>query len=151
MYGRYGNDSLNRFLFGTILVIFVADLIIAVAVPEGIAKTVINICLSVLSLLIIVVFIGRTYSRKIQKRRKENQAFLNVRGAIIRYFSNNTSHSTKSNNVDTDGFIFRDCTKCHATLRLPRKEGRNSVKCPKCSHSFFVTAKAFDKNSVKKK
>ena len=73
MYGRYGNDNLNKFLFGTILVIFVADIILTVALSDGTAKTILNISLSLASAAVIVLYIGRAYSRKIAKRRRENQ------------------------------------------------------------------------------
>ena len=146
MYGRYGNDNLNKFLFGTILVIFVADIILTVALSDGLAKTVVNISLSLLSAAAIVLYICRAYSRKIAERRRENQIFLRVCNTLARFFTGNTSYSTKSKNLDSEQYIFRDCTHCRTTLRLPRKEGRNRVKCPKCSHSFFVKASKLKTN-----
>ncbi len=33
---------------------------------------------------------------------------------------------------------FRKCPNCHTMLRLPRKTGKHTVKCPCCSHKFKV-------------
>jgi DNA-directed RNA polymerase subunit M/transcription elongation factor TFIIS len=58
-----------------------------------------------------------------------------------RCLSGNVSRGSKSRNLDDQVHIFRDCTKCGSTLRLPRKSGKHSVKCPRCSHSFYVRSK----------
>ena len=77
------------------------------------------------------------------KRRMENAAFMKMWRGVKRFFSANTSKKTKSTNRDDAYYIFRDCTKCGCTLRLPRKVGKHRVKCPRCSHSFKVKAKEY--------
>ena len=142
-YGRNGVDQL--YYFGLILtfVFMIADFILQLALPEGMAKTVIGLCLSTASTVTFVWILFRAMSRNIIKRRKENANFLKALRAVKRFFSGNTSRGTKSYNRDDAYYIFRDCTRCCSTLRLPRKKGKHRVKCPRCSHSFYVKAKEY--------
>ena len=34
--------------------------------------------------------------------------------------------------------IYKKCPACHAVLRLPRRKGKHTTVCPKCSKSFKV-------------
>ena len=141
MYGRYGNDQLNIFLSVLSLVLVVVDLVFQFVPIDALIK---NIAFGVILAAIIAIFAvttWRTLSKNIYKRRRENERFLSFSRFIKRIFTFNTSTKTKTHNQDTDVYIFRDCTKCSATLRLPRKKGRNKVKCPKCSHGFYVKSK----------
>lgn len=141
MYGRYGTDELYTFCSVLSLVLVVANLICSYAITNQTARIIVS---SILLALFVAVFAWNTFrsmSKKIYKRRRENGIFLNIVGALKRFFSFNTSRKTKSKNRDDDFYIFRDCTKCSATLRLPKKKGRHKVKCPKCSHSFYVVSK----------
>lgn len=141
MYGRYGTDEL--YLFGCILslVLIVANFVIQLAVPASPVKTVIGACLLPIYVGLFAWMTFRSLSKNIYKRRRENARFLAVVGWLKRFFTFNTSTKTKSHNADSETHIFRDCTKCSATLRLPRKKGRNKVKCPKCGHRFYVISK----------
>ena len=141
MYGRYGNDELGLFCSVLSLVLVVANLIISVAITNPTANIIVGACLLSAFAGITAWSTFRMMSKKIYKRRRENGIFLNIVGALKRFFTLNTSRKTKSKNRDDDFYIFRDCTKCSATLRLPKKKGRHKVKCPKCSHSFYVVSK----------
>jgi DNA-directed RNA polymerase subunit RPC12/RpoP len=141
MYGRYGNDHLSRFLMIVALILIVADAILRLIIPLGIVRTVVSFSISLAAILLYVLVICRSMSRNIYKRRRENETYLKVSRGVKRFLSMNTSRKTKSRNRDDAYYIFRDCTKCGATLRLPRKQGKHSVKCPKCSHSFYVKSK----------
>ena len=141
MYGRYRTDELYYFLFFLFFAIWLIQLILVAVMPEGLASTIVSLVLSILTFLIIFVMIFRTMSRNIYKRRRENEIYLKSRRAVSRFLKRNTSTKTKSRNFDTAEFIFRDCTNCGATLRLRRNPGKHKVKCPRCSHSFFVKSK----------
>ena len=141
MYGRYGNDHLSRFLMIVALILIVADAILRLVIPLGIVRTVVSFSVTLAAILLYVLIICRSMSRNIYKRRRENETYLKVSRGVKRFLSMNTSRKTKSRNRDDAYYIFRDCTKCGATLRLPRKQGKHSVRCPKCSHSFFVKSK----------
>ena len=141
MYGRYGTDELYYFLFTLFFSLWIIELIVIAILPSGTASNIVSSVFSIVISLIIFFMLFRTMSRNIYKRRCENERYLKVRRAISRFFKRNVSKKTKSRNVDTADFIFRDCTSCGATLRLPRKSGKHQVKCPRCSHSFFVKSK----------
>ncbi len=143
MYGRYGTDNLYMFLTVLILVLIVANMIAGILIPRqyGLVKNIVNASFSFVTLSLLFYAMFRSMSRNIAKRRKENMAYLKAKRAVRRFFSLNISRGTKSRNRDDSFHIFRDCTKCGATVRLPRKPGKHAVKCPSCSHRFYVKSK----------
>ncbi len=143
MYGRYGADEL--YMFFTILstVMLIADLIVGISKMGNVPKLITLSIITVLWCGIMAFTIYRMMSKQIAKRRHENEIYLKALGAVKRIFTLNTSAKSKSNNTDDSSYIFRDCNKCCATLRLPRKSGRHKVKCPRCSHKFYVYAKKY--------
>lgn len=141
MQGRYGIDELYKFSLVLALVLIVAEIIVNLALPDNVVTSYIGLALSILAFSMYVWMMFRSFSRNIYKRRLENQRFLKIKRVIGRFFSFNVSRKSKSRNKDDNFYIFRDCTKCGATLRLPRKRGKHRVKCPRCSHSFFVVSK----------
>ncbi len=143
MYGRYGADELYNFLTYFNIILILSDLLITAFMPESFAKGIVTLVFSIVIFLIFVWEIYRMMSRKIAKRRKENERYLKAKRAVLRLLSANTSKKTRTMNRDDAYFVFRDCTKCGSTLRLPRRVGRNKVKCPRCSHSFYVKAKKY--------
>ena len=140
MYGRYGNDSLSHFCTILALVLILTEVILGF-ILDGLAGAIISLSLGGLAMALYAWILFRCFSRNIYKRRKENEVYLKAFRAVKRTLSGNTSRKTKSRNFDDAYYIFRDCTKCASTLRLPRKTGKNSVKCPKCGHLFYVKSK----------
>ena len=144
MYGRYGADALYNFLtWLNVILILLSFVVTAIMPAEGIATAIVSISFRVVITAIFVWDIFRMMSRNIAKRRRENEIYLRTRGAVKRFFSANTSKGTRSFNRDDAAYVFRDCTKCNSTLRLQRRVGRHKVKCPRCSHSFYVKVKKF--------
>ena len=141
MYGRYGIDALYNFCNIIIIISLFVSLLLSFIVKNEFALATANFCILLLEIFLVVWNISRMFSKNICKRRKENERFLKVASALKRFFTRNTSKKSKSGNIDNYQFIFRDCTKCHATLRLPRKKGRHPVRCPRCSHRFYVRSK----------
>lgn len=141
MYGRYGVDELYKFSMVVFFIIWIAELIVVTAVPSGLAKAIATVSFSTATTLLLFWMIFRTMSRNHFKRRRENMIYLKASRAVKRCLSGNVSRGSKSRNLDDQVHIFRDCTKCGSTLRLPRKPGKHSVKCPRCSHSFYVKSK----------
>ena len=144
MYGRYGTDNLYNFITYFTIVLILADIVVAAFVPEGMVQALISLAFMITIMLLFIWNIYRTMSRQIAKRRRENERYLKIKRAIKRFFSGNTSKSTRTFNRDDATYVFRDCIKCGSTLRLPRRVGKNKVKCPRCSHSFYVKAKKYN-------
>ena len=140
-YGRYGTDKLYYFSLALALAVSVADFITQWLMPESLVKTILGLSASAIVIYLFVWMTFRSMSRNIRKRRLENERFLRFVGFWRRIVTFNTSKGTKSRNADDEFYVVRDCTKCRATLRLPKKVGKNKVKCPRCSHSFYVKVK----------
>ena len=141
MYGRYGIDELYKFSVIVFFVLWIIEIVLNAVIPTGIAKNVVSIIFSLLTSAVIFFTFFRVFSKNIYKRRHENEVYLKLKKGLKIAFSANTSSKSKSIKKDDENYIFRDCTSCGATLRLPRKAGRHSVKCPRCSHVFYVKSK----------
>ena len=99
MYGRYGPDQLNN-----------------VMLILGVALAVIGMLFS----LPLGFFLYRMFSRNANRRRLENQRFMQLlnrlRDRESRYYS---------------------CPRCHQTVRVPRGRGIINIHCPKCGNQFI--------------
>ena len=117
MYGRYGTDDLNQFLLILYIVLLIIDLFIN------------TLLLEILELIIIIVIFYRTFSKKIYKRKKENDKYLEFKKNIFKPFKN-----IKRNYKDRDNYIYKKCHNCKKTLRLPlpNSRGIKHIKCPNC-------------------
>lgn len=121
MYGRNGNDKLNRALFWVYFILLLANIIFKSTV------------LWILELLLVILYMFRFLSRNIYRRQKENRAFLKIWNKISGYFK------LQRNKIrDRKTHVYRKCSHCRATLRLPKKKGKHTVRCPKCNQTFSV-------------
>jgi uncharacterized paraquat-inducible protein A len=121
MYGRYGMDQLYNGLLGVALVLLVASLFIR------------SVVINILVWVILILMLYRTLSRNLTRRRRENELFLKAwnpaksKGKLaIRRMREIKTHR------------YRKCPHCKQMLRLPRKVGKHTVKCPRCSNPFDV-------------
>lgn len=141
MFGRYGVDQLYKFCNILIIILFITSFLLSFIIKNEVVYAWANLIIFALEIFLIVWSISRMFSKNIYKRRRENEIYLRISSAMKRFFTFNTSRKSKSGNRDSYQCIFRDCTKCKATLRLPYKKGRNKVKCPRCGHRFYVKVK----------
>ena len=121
-YGRYGSDTLNK----TLLWIYVALVLIHTVVSMFTDSGLFTLVCSVFSIALVVWIFSRMFSRKIEARRKENQAFCNFFRLRRNKFRDRKTH------------VYKKCPACRAILRLPKAKGRHAVVCPRCKHRFFV-------------
>ena len=121
LYGRYGQDGLNR---------FISLLAIAICLLSFLVRSM-AITVSVLVLLAISLF--RSFSKNFKARKKENEMYEKAAKPVKRlakyWFIRLKSH--KTHRVDT-------CEKCQSILRVPKAAGggKIAIKCPKCGDSF---------------
>ena len=115
MYGRYGNDQLNRFLTVVSLILLVLSLISYLWMLWFVA----------LGLMIWSSF--RCYSRHIYKRRLENERFLKLTRPIKDGWR---LHKNKRRDRKTHRYF--KCKHCRAVLRVPKGKGKIDVTCPRC-------------------
>lgn len=119
MSGRYGTDSFNNFLFYLYLIIAILNIFIN------------SYILYLISTATVLFMFFRMLSRNTSARYRENQKFLTIKNKIT-----GKSSLLKSRVRDRKVYVYKKCPFCKATLRLPRKKGKHTCKCPKCQESF---------------
>ncbi len=119
MQGRYGVDSLSRFLSIVLLAIIILGMFVRIPLSGTI------------TLVILVILYWRMFSRNIPKRYEENQKFLQIRDKLLGRFSNFGSNMSQMK----DYHIYK-CPRCNQKIRIPRGKGHIMVRCPKCGYEF---------------
>jgi len=115
MQGRYGTDKLNMALLIGSLAFEFLYMIFRNAWTGF-------LIFNVLSLILILISIFRTFSKNIQKRYAENQKFERL---LSRLKTLKTHH------------IFK-CSSCGQKIRVPRLHGKRvEIRCPKCGQTFI--------------
>lgn len=128
MRGRYGADTLYWWTFGAIIVLWIVRLILSVFKLRFAAYI-----LNVLSTLLLVFAVFRFFSRNTYKRSAENRAFCRFIGKHKGTFT-----LIRDKFRDRKTHVYKKCPKCKAVLRLPRRSGEHTAKCPKCGERFTV-------------
>lgn len=128
MYGRYGIDQLYKALFCIYLIIMLLGIILGRTVDMKIYSVV-----SVIDLAIIVYTFYRVFSKKIDKRRKENEKWLSLINSIKKRF-----RISKDRWKFRKTHIFRKCPCCKSVLRLKKIKGSHNVSCPNCKNNFKI-------------
>jgi len=120
LYGRYGQDSLNRFISSLALVFCVLSFFIR---------------LNFIYIIVLILFalsLFRSLSKNHTARRRENQAYAKAAKPVKRFFKYWTVRikSQKTHRVYT-------CGQCSSILRIPKSAGggKFEIKCPKCGAS----------------
>lgn len=122
MYGRYGMDTLGTFLLIVYTVMMVLEMILSFFIESPLFYFI----WWLIAFGVIIFAIYRMFSRKIEKRRRENTRFCG-------FFK-----LRKSKFRDRKTHVYRKCPHCHATLRLPKAKGKHNVVCPRCKNRFSV-------------
>ena len=134
LYGRYGADNLYNALFGAELVLLFAGTILSFLGKVEPVLSYVAMAAYTVALGLMIFAMYRFFSRKIDKRRRENLRWLTFKAKFRRKPKIGLP-------LDTADHIFRSCPHCRSTLRLPRQPGRHEVKCPRCGGRFKVKVK----------
>mgnify|MGYP002508232368 CR=1 FL=1 len=118
MAGRYGGDQLNLFLMVLYLTLYVIFLFTRLLVFE------------ILALALITVSIFRSLSRNLERRRAENNRFMQTVRPVVRRW-NTFCFRTQ----DREHRYFK-CPNCGQKMRVPRGKGRITVHCRSCGAVF---------------
>lgn len=121
MYGRYGVDSLYKFLIGLWFVLWFVNLFVG------------SYILSVLMLALFVYTFFRVLSKNHTKRRIENDKYCKIKYDIVEWFK-----YQRDRIKDIKVKRYRRCPGCKVALRLPIKKGTLIVVCPRCRKEFKV-------------
>lgn len=128
MYGRYGVDELSKFSLWVLIAISVIEFFIG--------PFVLRFSVILLRAVLTVWVIFRMFSKNICKRQNENFAFLRIKRKIKEFFQY-LSNKWKYRKTH----VYKKCPSCKSKLKLPRKKGSHTVRCPKCSNNFSVKIK----------
>lgn len=122
-YGRNGPDRITTVLTWISLPLAIVGIF---------ARGVVGYVFWGLYVLCLGYIFFRMLSRNVYARQKEEQAF-------VRFFSKigNFFRLQKRKLTDKD-HVYRKCPSCGSQLRLPKKKGKHSVRCPRCRGEFQV-------------
>ena len=126
-YGRYlsyGLDTLTTIITVFCLVISIVNLFVG------------SILLYILQTCLLIYMFYRLFSKNISRRQKENKIFAD-------FFSNIKASKQLRKRIKSEKntHVYKKCPHCKVVLRLPRKPGDHTVKCPRCGESFEVKVK----------
>ena len=117
----YGVDQLNLFILIVAIVVSLIGRLLDIPFT------------SLLYLALVVLWLFRFFSKNFVLRSNENRKYLE----IISAFKKRVDFE-KRRYADRKTHVYRKCKHCKANVRLPRKKGLHTVKCPKCSERFEV-------------
>lgn len=127
MSGRNGFDSFAKFLIFTALAVSVINMVLSLfsAIAARITSFIVYF------LLIYALF--RILSKNVYARSVENRKFIALFGKVKSWFKLQADRIK-----DAKSAVYRKCPSCKKVLRLPRKKGLHTVKCPCCGNRFKV-------------
>lgn len=106
-----------------------------------------------LQMLVLIYTLFRVFSKNILARENENRAVTawgyKIRDAFRfqkasarlrkdRRAARKAQRTVQKERRKDKEHIYRECPACGATLRLPRKQGKHTVLCPRCGNKFGV-------------
>ena len=128
MYGRNGMDQLSQFmLYLSLFLMIVSAILFSALRRSSIAATILDDA----AIVILLFSYFRAFSRKVEKRRKENLKYLNAIYPISNWFRLKRQRFEMRKNYKL--FL---CPKCKTTLRVPKGKGRINLTCPRCHTKF---------------
>lgn len=123
MYGRYGTDKLNMFLVIMLLVFAVGNFFVR--------NEYFSMVFTSWEFLLIFLIYYRMFSKNISKRYAENQKYLSIENRVRRFFG-----KSKYMQQQRKEFHIYTCPQCKQKIRIPRRKGKISIRCPKCGNEF---------------
>lgn len=118
MYGRYGIDKLSKSLFILSLVFLFLS-----------GRSPIYNLLSLITLALVMI---RTYSKDIEKRRRELSLYFDLTRGIRKFWA-----LSKKKFRDRKTHKYYKCPNCKKDFRVPRGKGKIKIFCPNCGHEII--------------
>ena len=118
MAGRYGGDHLNLFLIALYLILYVVFVFTRLLAFE------------LLGTVLLFISLFRSLSRNLERRRAENNRFLQLVRPISRKWA-----ALRARAHDREHRYFK-CPNCGQQMRVPRGKGRITVHCRSCGAVF---------------
>lgn len=128
MKNRNGLDDLAKFFFWLGIICSCCSIII----PSPYRWYVLGS-----GVLCILYCLFRIFSTKYYNRQKENEVFLKIKN-FFKIKKKEPRYVLDSSNPLK---IIARCPKCKQRMRLPNKEGKHQITCPKCNKQFKLKIK----------
>ena len=130
MQNRYGADH----LYYALMLLYLILLVLRIAF---IRITLVRRILVLVAWAVLIFAIYRVFSTNIDKRRRENDAFLRLLGRAGSAGITNPFENMNFEKREADKKYVR-CPQCKALLRVPRQKGKHTVRCPRCDNRFQI-------------
>ena len=136
--GRYGMRALSD----TPQFVLAAVYLVLVLINMFARSRVIN----AIELVFIGITLFRMFSKDIPRREREHQK---TREILFRWRDSaqnwkqeselkKQQRAVQKERKKDKEHVYRECPTCGATLRLPNRKGKHTVRCPRCGHDFSV-------------
>lgn len=126
MSRRCGLDELNNFI---ILIGFIFILISLFS-----QKWVFTL----LGAFFVILCYVRVFSKKLDKRRKENDFYMRYMGRVVevvRYIK--LCVRMKMKTIKDEEYAYFVCSTCKQIVRVPKGKNKVNIRCPKCNMTFI--------------
>lgn len=123
MYGRYGADQFSRAIVTASLILLIVSNLTGM------------LLLYYLSFSGYVYAVFRMFSRNLQKRAQENEAYLNKTSKWRTEYA-----QAKVRWRNRKQYKYFKCPQCRARMRLTRGVGEKQITCRNCQHTFKQSA-----------
>ncbi len=120
-YMNYGIDLLTKVIAVTCIVLSIANLFLQ------------SFILYIFETALFFWMFFRLFSRNINARMGENRRLTEF---LLKIKASKAFNERKRREKSTH--IYKKCPYCSAMLRLPRKPGEHTAKCPRCKNTFKV-------------
>ena len=140
MQGRYGFDQLGQAIGTLVIVLFIVCLLLNVFARHFLpvlfyVTSVLNMC----AWLLVVFELFRVLSRNVDKRRAENDRYLQWR-ANHRGKGAGGKGPAATRDLNRGDYLYLKCPACGQDMRVPRGKGKVAVKCPNCGqHTITIS------------
>ncbi|MDO5337762.1 MAG: hypothetical protein Q4E89_09985 [Eubacteriales bacterium] len=124
MQGRHGVDQFAKFTMGAALVCLVLSVLFRIRM--------VTLILDYTGLVLLGYTYFRVFSRNLQRRREENQKYLQKTDKI----RTRLTREKRMMEQRKDYHIYK-CPECQQKIRIPRGKGKIEISCPKCGKKFI--------------
>ena len=130
--GRYGIDQLWYGLLVLYFLLAILEVVMSFLL-HGLPAILVQVLLNLLMWGVLALGVFRSFSRNLYKRSRENEIFLKFWNPVKSFFL-----LQRNKWKDRKTHVYRKCPdkNCAVTLRLAKKPGIHTVRCPKCGKAF---------------
>lgn len=126
MSHRNGLDELNNFL----MLLGFVFVVIALFAHKWI--------FTLIGTVFIVLCYIRVFSKRIEKRKKENDYYMKYMGTVVKKCEFlKLCIRMKLKSIQDAEYVYFVCRDCGQIIRIPKGKNKVSIRCPKCSRTFI--------------